>query len=549
MQGIRISLVAVRTLRGIPSNPSAHAADTATATFKDLIVLAFDDKTKQGDDTAATIMFITNRRASWRSRGRCTKRSALWLSFSLASVLGTRAAHSAKPPVQGSSAALSKAWARATSDFERCSAQATAGARAGTVWIDVLFPANRNDPTWKLRASPGLSAADRACAQKVMASRVLPMLAGTYGVVDEPISTMELPLGKLARYLPPLRSFVTTWLALSHAPSSSALREQLRRGVGPLAAVARDSCLQVRREERLQTARVDWLADAGRQVSQVWRTLAERLGNKHKVAEPVAFLADRLLLVSGARLDTSVRYKVPGSTPEATAPGCWSRRYETYCLQEVDAALGAEIDRGVTDVATCIADDGLERLVAPRLASPPGKKLHALAVADTRTCALDERDAIVCCGLRDGAAPQGAFTALALDDRYACAIRSSGELACWGKPALGATPPSGRFSRVSVAGSGACAITRSARDRVLGRSFELGAAPGRRFRGRGPLPVGRPRGGQRRNGRELGRSPGSAPRECRACRGELLPGVRHHARGGRRMRGRERANGRLSRAR
>jgi hypothetical protein len=229
--------------------------------------------------------------------------------------------------------------------------------------------------------------------------------------------------------------------------------------VGPLAFVAPDACLQVRREERLQTARRDWLADVGRQVSHVWSALVAQLGERQNVAEPVVFLADRVLLVSGARFDTSVRYRMPGSAVgAAVAPEQWSRRYETYCLREVDATLGREIERNVTDLSTCVADDGLDRLVAPRLASPPGKKLHALAMADSRTCALDEAGAIVCCGLRDGPAPQGAFVALALDDRYACAIRSSGELACWGEPALGATPPTGHFSRVSVAGSGACAV-------------------------------------------------------------------------------------------
>lgn len=388
------------------------------------------------------------------------RRPSFWLSFCAVSILGARTGDAAKPPIRDSSAALSDAWAQAATGFEHCSSEATAGDRAGTLWVDILFPADHGNPTWKIRSSAGLTATDRACAHKVIVSSVLPALLGNYGFVDQPISTMELGLGRSTRYLPSLRSFLPTWLALSRAPSSDAKREQLRRGVGPMAKVANDSCLQVRREERLQAARRDWLAEGGRQVSHVWTAFVEGLGRKQRVTEPVAYLVDRVLLVSGARFDTSVHYTIRGSSGSAsTAPDPWSRRYETYCVREIDTVLSREIDREISDVAIGIADDGLDRLVAPRLASPPGKKLHALAVADSRTCALDETGAIVCYGIRDGAPPQGAFAALALDDRYACAIRSSGEFACWGEPALGASAPAGRFTRVSVAGSGACAVS------------------------------------------------------------------------------------------
>ena len=57
------------------------------------------------------------------------------------------------------------------------------------------------------------------------------------------------------------------------------------------------------------------------------------------------------------------------------------------------------------------------------------------------------------------APPTGGFKALASGSYHACAIRDSGELACWGSNAWGqANAPAGRYVHVSSGDKHSCAI-------------------------------------------------------------------------------------------
>src|SRR5262245_4412233 len=79
------------------------------------------------------------------------------------------------PPIFTEDDLLPEAWKAAAGAVAACSAKAAAGKRAGTVWVDFTFPeypVNRL-PTWTLRTSPGLGAADRACVRDVVVRKVL----------------------------------------------------------------------------------------------------------------------------------------------------------------------------------------------------------------------------------------------------------------------------------------------------------------------------------------------------------------------------------------
>ncbi len=59
--------------------------------------------------------------------------------------------------------------------------EAAAKQRAGTVWVDLVFPEypSYGAPTWNLRTSPGLLTADRNCERDIVVREVLPALQNT----------------------------------------------------------------------------------------------------------------------------------------------------------------------------------------------------------------------------------------------------------------------------------------------------------------------------------------------------------------------------------
>lgn len=85
-------------------------------------------------------------------------------------------------------------------------------------------------------------------------------------------------------------------------------------------------------------------------------------------------------------------------------------------------------------------------------------------VTGPRLCALSVAGGLACWGdpYNKGLlyAPLGVFQSVSSRSGYACAVRDSGELVCWGaNPPVGDGPPGGEFTEVSVAGAGMCALT------------------------------------------------------------------------------------------
>ena len=98
-----------------------------------------------------------------------------------------------------------------------------------------------------------------------------------------------------------------------------------------------------------------------------------------------------------------------------------------------------------------------EQTTVPR---PRRRVEHSTAVssADGRTCALRSSGEIACWGRgADGVMlpATGAFTSVGIGWQHACAVRVGGDAECWGRNDHGeATPPTGSFQSVSVGGFG-----------------------------------------------------------------------------------------------
>src|SRR5512144_2513975 len=133
-------------------------------------------------------------------------------------------AHALPPPIHEASNVLRDLLDRghgADWAFKRCSDRADAAGRSGTVWVDVKVPVpERARPTFALRSSPGLIAADLACVREVVAKRVLPDMRhiAYRPELDGEVDTVELALGNRAHHLPPLARFLPAWRALARAP-------------------------------------------------------------------------------------------------------------------------------------------------------------------------------------------------------------------------------------------------------------------------------------------------------------------------------------------
>ena len=97
-------------------------------------------------------------------------------------------------------------------------------------------------------------------------------------------------------------------------------------------------------------------------------------------------------------------------------------------------------------------------------ATPPEGSYTAVSAGGWYTCAIRESGEIACWGSNQFGytdAPEGSFIAVSAGIGHNCAIRENGEIACWGEnpyPFRPGDAPAGRFIAVSAGGSHTCAI-------------------------------------------------------------------------------------------
>ena len=93
---------------------------------------------------------------------------------------------------------------------------------------------------------------------------------------------------------------------------------------------------------------------------------------------------------------------------------------------------------------------------------PPAAGYSAISAATYHTCAIRDTGEIACWGARLSAvtdAPDGSFTTISSAGLSHCAIRTNGEITCWGTDSRGETDaPDGRFTAVSMGDWHTCAI-------------------------------------------------------------------------------------------
>jgi hypothetical protein len=376
----------------------------------------------------------------------------------LAFIVVPAAAEANVPPLRDSFTELTQAWIQTAADFEGCSARAAEGGRSGTVWVDFTFPRAGLQPTFKFRTSGRLAGTDLACVGKVLRGHLLPRLKGTYQWVSHPVSTKELFLGKATSYLQPIGEVLPDWIGLAREPSRPGRRASLRRRAGAEFTVAADGCLELHRQEGLQAVRKQWLMGVGPELPELWRDLIDKVALPFRIRGAAAFVVDGALLLTGSRGDDQNPEKKAGAVSAVTPIPDGARMSEATCLLPLDDSSRRELTSEIEAIVDCLPHPLPASLGNPHIEWPSGKTLHGVAMADTRSCGLDENGALVCCGVRKGQPPVGSFRAVALDDKYSCAISSTDDVRCWGQPARGASPPAGRFSRVVVHGAGACGL-------------------------------------------------------------------------------------------
>jgi hypothetical protein len=92
--------------------------------------------------------------------------------------------------------------------------------------------------------------------------------------------------------------------------------------------------------------------------------------------------------------------------------------------------------------------------------APPGTFV-ALALASTTSCGVRQGDGGIECwgaeGFGGAEPPSGAFQALDVNSLTGCALRTTGDIACWGESVVSGAP-TGTFKTISLGDFHACAI-------------------------------------------------------------------------------------------
>jgi hypothetical protein len=138
---------------------------------------------------------------------------------------------------------------------------------------------------------------------------------------------------------------------------------------------------------------------------------------------------------------------------------------QTVCLLPLDASLRKELRARVDRRGSCWVGGLRDILLDPRTEFRTNRPLNSVADGGTRTCALDDSGAPVCCGERtEEDPPAGSYMSIAVGGDFDCGITTDGGLRCWGYwvPARGAVM-TGPYAQVVVEGHNMCALRRDTR--------------------------------------------------------------------------------------
>lgn len=302
---------------------------------------------------------------------------------------------------------------------ERATAELGACARlAGPVIGDVIV-----DERWNATASRSLGASGLVIAACVRDA----LKAHHHGSAALPRGeTFVLPIGTPVQVLPPISTLMPLWRAASAFNASPAERAALATALPPDYAVA-GWCLVTDRPfaRGLEDA---WLA--GLPPVTAWNDQTDEL---------VAARPHQRDWTRGVAWD--------GSDLVTTSS-------DGLCLDAFDPVRAqALFDRE----GSCWVGTPTDILLDPKVEFPPGAYVQ-VATDGGRTCAIDDRGALTCCGRKAaGTPPKKPLRQIALAHDFACGLDDAGLASCWGTVT---TAPKGAFSKLATGEYGVCGLRR-----------------------------------------------------------------------------------------
>jgi hypothetical protein len=209
------------------------------------------------------------------------------------------------------------------------------------------------------------------------------------------------------------------------ARTDAKARRELEKLLPPDYQVTPDGCFRTARHAIANVENL-WLPTAGAWVPRLWeKPLGVVLGHP-------TFLA---------------MWRAPDELITQSTRG--------MCLVAFDAAKQAALRAAMDKVGSCWEGSFEEVLLHPHFAFPAGVAFTQVATQSGRVCALSTTGEITCCGRPDAPPPKGVFTQVTVGGSFGCALDAKGEPTCWGAIA---PPPKGPFTKLSAEYSHACGV-------------------------------------------------------------------------------------------
>ncbi len=109
------------------------------------------------------------------------------------------------------------------------------------------------------------------------------------------------------------------------------------------------------------------------------------------------------------------------------------------------------------------------------VADPPPGAFAAISVGGRGACALTSEAEAVCWGDNEYGqldVPPGRYTAISKSKIYTCALTEAGDAVCWGGPGAGQLdPPAGRYTAITATVGHACALAEDGEAVCWGYSY------------------------------------------------------------------------------
>ena len=209
------------------------------------------------------------------------------------------------------------------------------------------------------------------------------------------VTSTTFVVGVPAGVLPPLGSLLDDWRRAGAEPSARrALQRRLTRGI----TVTDQGCLLVPASLSLLDGLPAWLKQAGPTIFDV------------AFADGVTLFADvgPALPVGGAGFVRDHRWRAGVFVDDETVLLHWAaQRYvrsatpSELCLVPLAAHVRDALAGRLDQFSSCLAGDLRQRFTRPRITFPDDRRYRAVAAGHgLRTCAIDERGRIACCGRR-----------------------------------------------------------------------------------------------------------------------------------------------------